>query len=277
MLFIFDENYLIKEWDMKQKVYVAVVAAFLFIFLPLNGAFAAEMGEPPDMDEAAELGEPDDMEEPADMDMTEEGGEVEAEVDTEEAAEVVTEEPRVVGRDEVRTDMELLKADASLLAEKALEMAKVGDEDLKLETDALRAMLEAFLQAKEKLSVSHEILVKDYAELKTNLAEHLSSWEAGLADISNENIKKKATKRRKLVINTFKKVMEIMEEVEKDFPKLISDSADVNSFLVYDLSTGGLGEIEGALSDIAKASKDIQELIDDLIEVVNKLPALPSK
>lgn len=262
---------------MKQKVYVAVVAAFLCIFLPLNGAFAAEMGEPPDMDEAAELGEPDDMEKPADIDMTEKGGEVEAEVDTEEAAEVVTEEPRVVGRDEVRTDIELLKAHASLLAEKALEMAKVGDEDLKLETDALRAMLEAFLQAKEKLSVSHEILVKDYAELKTNLAEHLSSWEAGLADISNENIKKKATKRRKLVIKTFKKVMEIMEEVEKDFPKLISDSADVNSFLVYDLSTGGLGEIEGALSDIAKASKDIQELIDDLIEVVNKLPALPSK
>ncbi len=193
----------------------------------------------------------------------------------EEPAAEEKEEKKPAGRGELREALEVTSADVGALSASVNSLyeqrdAKKGDEG------KLKTLFDDFQGKLKTVQADVENLGATYTEMKANMEVAFDDWKTALIAMENEKIRKSGEKRRERSMKTFEGVKQDMEKLEKKLASLVGNLKDVESFLSFDLTQGGVSEISSSLRDAEKMTGGIQEDIGKLLGKVGDLPNISS-
>ena len=193
----------------------------------------------------------------------------------EEPAAEEKEEKKPAGRGELREALEVTSADVGALSASVNSLyeqrdAKKGDEG------KLKTLFDDFQGKLKTVQADVENLGATYTEMKANMEVAFDDWKTALIAMENEKIRKSGEKRRERSMKTCEGVKQDMEKLEKKLASLVGNLKDVESFLSFDLTQGGVSEISSSLRDAEKMTGGIQEDIGKLLGKVGDLPNISS-
>jgi len=125
---------------------------------------------------------------------------------------------------------------------------------------------------------------KNMSTLGTN---YFATWEAEIAKIQNEDIRKRSTERKEAVMKHFEKVKVDYNEAKTAFIPFMNDLKDIRTALSTDLTTAGITSIKGVAEKTNKNAVSVRQslakLVADFKELSSSLaaatpqPATPAK
>jgi chemotaxis protein histidine kinase CheA len=137
--------------------------------------------------------------------------------------------------------------------------------DLEGVFNKFQADLKTFQEKNESLGVT-------YGEMKGNMESSLDAWKTELGSISNEKIRKSGEKRQASSLKSFETLVKEMEVINKDLSSLAGILGDVESYLTFDLTPAGIGELSTSLKDATKKVDTIQKNITGIQGTLSNLP-----
>ena len=192
------------------------------------------------------------------------------------AEEGIAEEAAVegpVGKAELKESLEATneavgEVSASINALSGQQKAQgSGGDDLKGIYDKFQTDLKSFSEKNDNLSTTYE-------QMKGNMESSLEGWKTQLATISNEKIRKSGEKRRESSLKSFDNVVKEMVVINRDLSSLAGILGDVDSYLAFDLTPAGIGELKGSLGEATKKATTIQKNIGGVQDTLSNLPEI---
>lgn len=167
------------------------------------------------------------------------------------------------------------KGDGSKTAQSLTSVAdsvRQGEEQARATLDALNQMIARpgdiaaqygqFTKALASLD-SHAKRVRDAAaSMQKSGAAYLDQWNEQLAQISNEDIRKRSEKRQADVAKSLENLQSDYQKLADSFKPFMSDLRDIESVLKTDLTGAGLDSIKKIASKVTKQADKIYSLAD---------------
>jgi chromosome segregation ATPase len=184
-------------------------------------------------------------------------------------------EKKPAGKGELRDALEITSADVGTLSASVNSLydqrsAKKGDEG------KLKTLFDDFQGKLKTVHADVENLGATYAEMKKNMEAAFDDWKTVLEAMESKKIRKSGEKRRERSLKAFEVVKQDMQKIEESLASLAGRLKDVESFLTFDLTPGGVSEISSSLRDATKMSEGIQKDISKLLGKVGDLPNISS-
>ncbi|MGC4075047.1 MAG: DUF2959 family protein [Nibricoccus sp.] len=114
---------------------------------------------------------------------------------------------------------------------------------------------------------------KTTQELALKKDAFLQKWDAELAKINDDSLRKKGVKRQAKIVDEFKDISEQYEDVKKEFNPVMSKLRDIQTALAADLSANGLKTVSSIAEDVDDDAKDLGKSLDKLISKFKELGA----
>jgi uncharacterized phage infection (PIP) family protein YhgE len=154
------------------------------------------------------------------------------------------------------------RIDSTLMALNSLVKSPQGDlvPKFKQFNDAVTALQ----SAAKNVSAS----VKDMRD-KGN--EYFKNWDEQLAQISNEDIKKRSTERKGKVQKEFIDVNNSYTQFENALNPFMSHLKDIQTALRTDLTVGGVSVVQNAANDANHEAKPLKKSLDELVKQFREL------
>jgi flagellar biosynthesis chaperone FliJ len=116
-------------------------------------------------------------------------------------------------------------------------------------------------------------------EMRARGKEYFTTWEKGLADVSDPKIRELAEKRKEKLQTSFENIKTSLEPAKEQFNSWLTNCKDLQKYLNQDLTIEG---IDAAKDLFAKTKSDgmaVQQTLDKVIAELNSVVAAitPSK
>jgi hypothetical protein len=160
-------------------------------------------------------------------------------------------------RDMLATGSE--QVDAVVMALQAM-MPPRGDQDGDQPVD----LKKAFDQYRKEVNRLEEVADKvraRHAAMEARLEEHITTWEAELANISSDRAREISDRRRAELGEVLVKLGETLEMLKEDYDPFVSILRDIELVLANDLSVGGVAAVEPLMTDAVSEGQEVKESI----------------
>ena len=137
----------------------------------------------------------------------------------------------------------------------------------------LKVQFQKFNLAMNDLESSVKTVHSRVADMQKQSDDYFKNWDAELAKIQNEGIRRSSAERRKAVAAQFDAVQASYNQVKTNFDPFVSDLKDVRTALSTDLTTGGVASIKGVVASAAKSAVPLRKSLDALAKDCNDLGA----
>jgi hypothetical protein len=128
--------------------------------------------------------------------------------------------------------------------------------------DDLRPAYQAFVENADKTRKDAETTKLRVAQMNGASANYFSTWKADNETISNQQVRKVATKRLETVQKDYGVSLSSLQDASAKFTPLLSDLADIQTALSNDLTAKGLKAAKGVLKKANHDHDAVQKEID---------------
>ena len=125
----------------------------------------------------------------------------------------------------------------------------------------------------KKLSSLNKSVEDKAAEMKERAKAYFASWDQGMTNISNPDLRKKSEERRADVSNSFDELAQSLKKSKEAFTPFLSDLKDVEQMLSLDLTQGGIKSVESVAKSAIAHGTDLKEALTDAAGDVKTLAA----
>jgi septal ring factor EnvC (AmiA/AmiB activator) len=151
---------------------------------------------------------------------------------------------------------------ATLNSLNALTKQKTGD---------LRPAYETFTADIPKTEAAAVLTQKRVAFMEGDGAKYFDDWQATVAGMSNESLRKKAQKRLDAAKKSYAKVNDAMKEASEKFKPFLSDLSDIQKALANDITADGVDAAKSTVSDANWRYKFVNGSINDALKEMKKM------
>jgi len=113
-----------------------------------------------------------------------------------------------------------------------------------------------------------ESLTKDVgsraAKVQQMGTNYLKKWDANLATIQNEDIRKQSAERKEAVMTKFESMKSSYNDTRKAFSPLLADLRDIRTALSTDLTAAGVDAIRKSMTGVNKHAEDVRKSLAEL-------------
>jgi hypothetical protein len=136
-----------------------------------------------------------------------------------------------------------------------------------------RPAFEKFVKTVDRLESAAKTTAKRGQDMKAAGEAYFKQWEAQMASVQSEEIRKLAAERKAKLQETFSNIRKYSEPLKAQFDPWMSDLRDLQKYLSNDLTIAG---VEAAKSLFVKATSEgteVQKSMDALIAELNSVAA----
>jgi Protein of unknown function (DUF2959) len=108
----------------------------------------------------------------------------------------------------------------------------------------LRPLFKDYSSNVDKLDAIAKDVKKQADEMKAKGQAYFKEWDAELAKINNEDIRKRSAERRAAVEKSFQNIRDKQQVLAAEYKPLMSDFQDIRTALNNDLTAGGIASIK---------------------------------
>jgi hypothetical protein len=131
----------------------------------------------------------------------------------------------------------------------------------------------AYSAAVSDLDSSAKDVQSKVAAMRSKGNEYVKAWDAQVAQIKNEDIKKRSVERKAELQQKFTQIKMTYTEASQQFKPFLSDLKDIQTALATDLTTSGVNSIKGAAEKANKDSVPVKAALDKLAGQFKELGA----
>ena len=136
----------------------------------------------------------------------------------------------------------------------ALEATKPGGD--------LRPSYQAYVANVEKTKKDAETTKQRFAQMNADSANYFSSWKSDNEKISNQQLRKVATKRLQEVQKDYNSSLASLRAASAKFAPLLADLGDIQTALSNDLTAKGLKAAHGVFKKASHDNGEVQKEIE---------------
>ena len=136
--------------------------------------------------------------------------------------------------------------------------------------DDLRPAYQAYIENVDKTKKDAETTKQRVAQMNGDSANYFSSWKSDNETISNQQLRKVATKRLEEVQKGYSSSLASLQAGAGKFVPFLSDLSDIQTALSNDLTANGLKAAKGVFK---KANHDHEEVQKEIEKAIKQLTA----
>ena len=145
--------------------------------------------------------------------------------------------------------------------------------DLRTQSGDLRPAFDKYTASIEKTRNSAGLAAKLFETMSADSKNYFGAWDSEIASISNPDIQKVSTKRRKTVQKEYDRALKELKPLPGLFHPMMSDLDDFQKALGMDLTPAGLKAHSKAMNKTNKSLAAFQEPIARSLTELDKLSA----
>jgi predicted nucleic acid-binding Zn-ribbon protein len=129
----------------------------------------------------------------------------------------------------------------------------------------------AYNEAVDNLESAAKDVRDKVAKMREKGNAYFLAWDEQLAQIQNEDIKKRSSERKAQVQKEFMDIKQSYAQAQIDFKPFMSNLKDIQTALSTDLTMGGIGAVKGTVEKANQNAVPLKKSLDELSKQFKEL------
>jgi len=110
-------------------------------------------------------------------------------------------------------------------------------------------------------------------QMRANTEAYFDAWEKELQNLESAEMRSRSSQRRSEAISDFEKIIAAVQKVKDAFEPFMGDLHDIQKYLEYDLTSGGVRSISDLISEANSNAVTLNSMLAEVVSELDRVAA----